>query len=87
MAADGKRKTTGALGVVLALALTVVVAGALHTVRMPPRPRSPALPERPPRRGARYDALRFRRARRADWRSPLARAHTVGGRRGERVQL
>ena len=27
MAADGKRKTTGALGVVLALALTVVVAG------------------------------------------------------------
>ena len=58
MAADGKRKTTGALGVVLALALTVVVAGG---------------------------ALRFRRAHRADRRSPLARAHTVGGRRGERV--
>ena len=27
MAADGKRKTTGALGIVLALALTVVIAG------------------------------------------------------------
>ena len=29
MAADGKRKTTGALGIVLALALTVVIAGGV----------------------------------------------------------